>query len=114
MKLVLNVYTDETLTEIKRTIEADRLKIPYRAALYVAQSLENVDLKSEDDIFNFIVKSIDKVDKVVKATFGVTDTELECVDAGELGGVAVELYKWAIDKINGLKGNDSKNVQTAE
>lgn len=114
MKLILNVYTDETLTEVKRTVEAERLKIPYRVVMYVAQSLENVDLKSEDDIFNFIVKSIDKVDKVIKATFGVSENELDCVDAGELGKVATELYKWAIDKINTLKGNDSKNAQTTE
>ena len=33
MKLALNVYTDDCLTEIKKTVETDRLKIPYRVAL---------------------------------------------------------------------------------
>ena len=110
MNLVLNIYTDETLTEVKRVAEADRLRIPYRVAMYVGQALDTVDLKNEDDILKFVTGSLDKVDKVIKATFGVTDSELECVDAAELGAVAVELYKWGIAKLNSLKGNDSKNA----
>jgi len=112
MKLVLNIYTDDTLTEVKRTAEAERLRVPYRVAMYIGQSLDTVDLKNEDDIFKFVTGSLDKLDKIIKATFGVTDTELECVDVAELGAVAVELYKWGIDKLNSLKGNDSKNVET--
>lgn len=112
MKLALNIYTDETLTEIKRTAEADRVKIPYRVAMYIGQSLDTLDLKSEDDIFKFVTSNLDKIDKVIKATFGVSETELECVDVAELGAVAMELYKWGIEKINSLKGNDSKNVET--
>lgn len=112
MNLVLNIYTDDMLTEIKRVAEADRLKVPYRVAMYIGQSLDGLDLKSEDDILNFVLNSLDKIDKIIKATFGVTDLELECVDAAELGAVAVELYKWGIEKLNSLKGNDSKNAQT--
>ena len=112
MKLVLNIYTDDTLTEIKRQVEADRLKIPYRVAMYIAQSLDKVDLKSNDDILNFVTGNLDKLDKIIKATFGVTDTELECVDVAELGTVVGEVYKWGIDKIKSIKGNDSKNVET--
>lgn len=112
MKLVLNIYTDDTLTEVKRKAEADKLKVPYRVAMYVAQSLDTMDLKNEDDIFKFVIGSLDKLDKIIKATFGVTDTELECVDVAELGAVAVELYKWGIEKLNSLKGDSSKNVET--
>ena len=112
MKLVLNVYTDDALTEIKRTAEADKLRVPYRVAMYIGQSLDGLNLKSEDDIFKFLTSNLDKLDKIIKATFGVTDTELECVDVAELGAVAVELYKWGIDKLNSLKGNDSKNGET--
>ena len=97
MNLVLNIYTDDTLTEIKRVVEADRLKIPYRVAMYIGQSLDTLDLKNEDDIFKFLTGSMDKLDKVIKATFGVTDTELDCVDVAELGAVGVELYKWGIE-----------------
>ena len=110
MNLVLNIYTDDTLTTLKRQAEADRLKIPYRVAMYIGQSLDTVSLKSEDDILKFITGNLDKVDKIIKATFGVTDTELECVDVSELGAVASEVYKWGIEKLNSLKGNNSKNV----
>ena len=112
MNLVLNIYTDDTLTEVKRVAEADRLKIPYRVAMYIGQSLDTLDLKNEDDIFKFVTGSLDKLDKVIKATFGVTDTELDCVDVAELGAVGVELYKWGINKLQSLKGDKSKNVET--
>lgn len=112
MNLVLNIYTDDTLTEVKRVAEADRIKIPYRVAMYIGQTLDTLDLKSEDDIFKFVTGSLDKLDKIIKATFGITDTELDCVDVAELGSVGVELYKWGIDKLQTLKGNDSKNAGT--
>lgn len=106
MNLKLNVYTDESLTEIKRVAEAERVKIPYRVAIYIAQSLDKLDLKNENDILNFVGGNIEKLDKIIKATFGVSETELDCVDAGELGPVAVEVYQWAIDKFNSLGGKE--------
>lgn len=114
MKLALTVYTDETLTEKKRVIEADRLKIPYRVAIYIGQSLDKVDLKDTDAIFKFVTGSLDKLDKIVKATFGVSEAELDCVDVAELGAVGVELYKWGIEKLQSINGGtDSKNAVTA-
>lgn len=114
MKLALTVYTDESLTEIKRVVEADRLKIPYRVAIYIGQSLDKVDLKDTDAIFKFVTGSLDKLDKIVKATFGVSETELDCVDVAELGAVGVELYKWGMEKLQSMKGgSDSKNAVTA-
>lgn len=113
MNLTLNIYTDEELKEVKRTAEAERVKIPYRTAINLISMLEGVDGDNEKDLLQLVSKSIDKLDKVVKATFGVSENELDCVDAGELGAVAVELYKWAIDKLKGLKGGESKNSQTA-
>lgn len=115
MKLILNVYTDDSLTTIKRVVEADKLKVPYRVAMYIAESLDKVNFNSEDEIFKFIMSNLDKVDKIIKATFGVSETELEAIDVAELGAVAVEVYKWGIEKINSLNGgNNSKNgVQTA-
>lgn len=109
MNLVLNIYTDETLTEIKRKAEADRLKIPYRVAIYIGQSLDKLDLKNESDILNFVGGNIENLDKIIKATFGVSETELDCIDAGELGAVAMEIYKWAMEKLKSLGGNE-KNV----
>lgn len=110
MILRLTVYTDDSLTDVKRVVEADRLKVPYRVAMYIGQSLDSLNLNSEDDIYNFVIKSLDKLDKIIKATFGISDTELDCVDAAELGTVAVELYKWGIEKFDSLKGDTSKNA----
>lgn len=110
MNLVLNIYTDDTLTEIKRTVEAERLKIPYRVAIYIGQSLDNLNPKNDDDILHFVTGSMDKLDKIIKATFGISETELECIDAAELGAVAMELYRWGIDKLKGMKGGNEKNV----
>ena len=110
MNLRLNIYTDETLTELKRVAEADSLKIPYRVGIYIAQSLETLDIKNNNDLLHFISGSMDKVDKIIKATFGITETELECVDIAELGTVAMELFKWGLDKIQGLNGGE-KNAQ---
>lgn len=110
MNLVLNIYTDDTLTELKRVAEADRLKIPYRVAIYIGQSLDKLDLKNDSDLLNLVGGNIEYLDKIIKATFGVSELELDCIDAGELGAVAMELYKWGLDKLKNLKGNDSKNV----
>ena len=111
MQLVLNIYTDDSLTDIKRTVVADRLKIPYRVLTYIGESLQTVNLDSTDDIFNFVTFNMDKLDKVIKATFGVSEIEMECIDVMELGAVAVELYKWGVDKFKSL-GKDSKNAVT--
>lgn len=110
MNLVLNIYTDDTLTEVERKAEADRLKIPYRVAINIGKTLETLDIENENDLLNFVSQNLDKLDKIIKATFGVSELEMECIDVMELGAVGVELYKWGIEKINSLKGgNDSKN-----
>lgn len=113
MRLKLTVYTDDSLREVKREVEADRLKIPYRVTKYLAETLENVNLKDQNEIFNYIMDNLDKLDKIIKATFGLTETEMECIDTMELGAVGVELYKWGMNKIKELKqGNNLKNVET--
>lgn len=112
MNLFLNIYTDESLTEVERVAEADRLKIPYRVATYIGQSLDKLDVKNDSDLLNFVGGNVENLDKIIKATFGITDTDLERVDAAELGAVAMEIYKWGMDKLNSLKGKNSKNVTT--
>lgn len=109
MRLKLNIYTDETLTEIKRVAEADRLKVPYRVAIYIGQSLENINIKNEDDIIKFITSNLDKLDKIIKATFGISESELDCIDIADLATVGTDLYKWAIEKFNSIKSDNSKN-----
>ena len=110
MNLKLNIYTDESLTEIKRVVEADELKIPYRVSMNIINSLEGVSVTDNDALISFIGKSIDKLDKIIKATFGVTESELDCINATELVTVGVELYNWALGKMNKFNGgNSSKN-----
>lgn len=113
MRLALTVYTDDTLTEVKRVAEAEGLRIPYRVAIYIGESLDKVNLNSTDDIFKFVTGSLDKLDKIIKATFGVSEAELDCVDVAELGAVGVELYKWGMEKLSSLKGGSEKNAVTA-
>lgn len=110
MNLVLNIYTDDELTEIKRVAEADRMKIPYRVSLYLIKSLEGIDVNNQNEILNFIGKSTDKLDKVIKATFKVSESELECIDTMDLVPIAMELYNFAIEKIKSIQGNKEKNV----
>lgn len=110
MELKLNIYKDEFFKEVERTETADQLCIPYRVVIYLAQSLDGIDLKNENDLFNFAIKNVDKIDKIVKATFGVSDDELERVNIMELGKVAVELYKWFTEKVNSLNGKNAKNA----
>lgn len=105
-RLVLNVYRDENMEELKRTVEADKLKIPYRVMTFLIQSLDDIDIKNDNDIIRFITHNIEKLDKIVKATFQVTDNELDCIDGGELIEVLKELYRWGLGKISELK---SKN-----
>lgn len=113
MLLKLNVYTDESLTELKRTCEADKLKIPYRVAMYLIQSLDGLNINNNDDLIKFVSANIDKMDKILKATFGVSESELDCIDSGELLSTVKELYVWAAQKLNDLKIEDnSKNVMT--
>lgn len=113
MKLQLKVYTDDTLTEVKRVAEADELKIPYRVTGYLMQSMENLSLDDKEGLFNYIVSNADKLDKIIKATFGVSELELDCINTADLVAVAMEIYQWGISKIQSMKqGNNSKNVET--
>ena len=113
MKLTLNVYTDETLKDVKRTAEADRLKIPYRVSIYLIQCLDEVNFDDEMELLKFVTGNVDKIDKIVKATFGISENELDCVDGGELMTMLKELYDWLMEKVKGFNGNELKNSQTA-
>lgn len=111
MNLKLTVYTSDELQEVKRVVEADELKIPYRVTGYLLQSMENLSLDDKEGMFNFIAGNTEILDKIIKATFGVSELELECINTTELVSVGMEIAKWVMDKVNGLKqGNNSKNV----
>lgn len=112
MNLKLTVYTSDELQEVKRVVEADELKIPYRVTGYLLQSMENLSLDDKEGMFNFIAGNTEILDKIIKATFGVSELELECINTTELVSVGMEVAKWVIEKVNALKkGNASKNVE---
>lgn len=112
--LKLTVYEDESLTQAKRVVETDELKIPYRTATYIIDCLDKMDFKNTDTIIKFITGNVDKLDKVIKATFGVSEAELDCLNTTEVVAVGVELYKWCLGKLNNLNGGtESKNAVTA-
>lgn len=112
MNLKLTVYMNDELREVKRIVEADELKIPYRVTGYLLQSMENLSLDDKEGMFNFIAGNTEILDKIIKATFGVSELELECINTTELVGVGMEVAKWVIEKVNALKkGNASKNVE---
>jgi hypothetical protein len=111
MSLKLTVYTDEDLTKVERVVEADRLKIPYRVTGYLIQSMENLSLDDYEGMFNFVAGNTELLDKIIKATFGVSELELDRIDTMELVDVGMEIYRWGIEKIKNMKqGNNSKNV----
>lgn len=114
MKLALTVYTDETMTDVKRVIEADELKIPYRVSMYLLACLDTLDMDNENELLKFVAGNTEKIDKIVKATFGVSEAELECVNGGELISMIKELYMWAMSKVNGLGGDEKNGVTAAE
>lgn len=108
MNLKLTIYEDDTLQKVKRTVEADRLKIPYRVSIFLLQSIENETVNTDNELIAFVTNNLDKLEKVVKATFGVTDEELGCVDTTEMIAMIVAIYKWGLEKVSGISG-DEKN-----
>lgn len=110
MSLKLTVYKDETFAEVERIIEVEKPVIPYRVAMTIGASLDGIDKITNDDLYKFVIKNLDKLDRIMKATFGVTDSELDRVDVLELGRLGVELYKWAVERFDSIKGGARKNA----
>lgn len=110
MNFKLTIYADDSMKEIARVAEADSLVIPYRVSMWLLASLDELKLEDRDSLLNVVAKNTDKIDKIVKATFKVSETELECIDTMELIGVIKELYVWVLDKVQNMRGNE-KNVQ---
>lgn len=114
MELKLTVYTDESLEEVKDVRHADTVKIPYRVATAVISSLDKVELNDEESIIQYVACNVDKMDRIVKATFRVTEEELACIDVAELIGSVKEIYRWAVDKVKSIKTTEAvKNTLAA-
>ena len=105
----ITIYQDDTYTEIRETREADRLKVPFRVGQYVVNTLSKMDFKDEQKILDAVLDSEEQITKIVKATFGLTDEDLETVDMIELGDVAKEIISFVVSKIAEMGVNIDPN-----
>lgn len=114
MQLKLNVYKDDNFTEVKKTYEKDSLRIPYKVAMHVAKMLDQVsDFTDEKQVLKIIASSGEYLTKIIKATFGVSESELEYVDILEMYDVAMEIYQYVLGKFKSLTGGQGPNMETA-
>jgi len=97
--LRINIYTDETYSEVKETREAARIKIPYKVAKDVLQIVQGLDLADDRAIFQQLLKSEEYITRIVKATFGLTEDDLEYIETGELYDTGKEIVQFVIDKM---------------
>ena len=102
------------MTEIKDVRTADTVKIPYRVATSVISSLDGIDFDDGESVIMYIACNIEKMDKILKATFGVSEAELECINATELVDTVKEIYKWAMGQVRTIKAKEAvKNAMAA-
>ncbi len=107
----ITIYQDDSFTEIRETRETDRLKVPFRVGQYVVNALSKIDCTDEKQILGAVMDSEEQITKIVKATFGLTDADLETVDAMELGEAAKEIIQFVLAKIAELGRNVDPNLQ---
>lgn len=95
----ITIYQDDTYTEIRETRECERIKIPYRVGQYVVNIMSKIDYTDEKKIIGAVLDSEEQITKIVKATFGLTDDDLETVDMMELGDVTKDIINFVLAKI---------------
>lgn len=100
----LTIYTDESMSAVREVREVPRMKIPYRTAQHVINMLENLDLDnmSNEAILGMVLKNEYHLTRVVRATFGLAEEDLECVDVVELGDLAREIVAYVVQKMADL------------
>lgn len=110
----LNIYTDETLTEVREVREVARLKIPYRVGQYAINMIQNLDVTDDEKILRTVLGSEEQITAVVRATFGLTEDDLACIDVMELPETAKEIIAFVVNKLADLGvslGEDSPNAK---
>ncbi len=108
----ITIYQDDTYTEIRETRECDRIKIPYRVGQYVINTMSKLDYKDETKVVGAVLDSEEQITKIVKATFGLTDEDLETVDMMELGDVAKDIINFVLAKISEMGVGIDENFLT--
>ena len=111
----LKIYTDASFCDVREVREVPRLKIPYRVGQYVVKMIQDLDLTDVDKIFHAVLDAEEQLTMVVRATFGLTDEDLDCIDVMELADTAKEIVGFVMGKMSELgigAGADDPNAQT--
>lgn len=98
----LTIYTDDTYADVREVRERDKMKIPYRVGQHVIKALAGLDLTDDKAVLDKILESEEQITAVVRATFGLTDEDLDHVDLLELSELAGEIVDFVLSKINEL------------
>ena len=106
-ELKLTIYTDDTYTKVREVRERDKMKIPYRVGQYVIKALAGLDLNDDKAVLAKVLESEEQITAVVRATFGLTDEDLDHVDLLELSELAGQIVEFVLSKINGLGAGEN-------
>ena len=98
----LTIYQDDTFTDIRETRECDKIKIPYRVGQYVINIMGKIDYTDEKQLVDAVLDSEEQITKIVKATFGLTEDDLETVDLAELYETARQIINFVLSKFTEL------------
>lgn len=114
MAYKLPIYTDETFRTVKETRECDELTIPFRVGEYFMDLLAALDFNNDIEVLLAAAKSKDQIKKIIRASFGLTEDDLEFVKLNDLKAVAQPIVKFIYDKIAELNlDGDNHPNQTA-
>lgn len=103
----LTIYTDDTYTTVREVRERDKMKIPYRVGQYVIKAVTGLDLSDDKAVLSKLLESEEQITAVVRATFGLTDEDLDHVDLLELSELAGQIVDFVLSKINDLGAGDN-------
>lgn len=95
----LTIYTDDAFCDVREVRERDRMKIPYRVGQYVVNMLSSMDINDEQQIIQRVLDSEEQITAVVRATFGLTDNDLDHVDMMELADLGREIIGFVVQKM---------------
>lgn len=110
----LKIYTDESLAQVREEREVPRMKVPYRTADAVLDMLSDLDFENLDEykVLKLVLKNKKHLTTVVRATFGLSEDDLECIDILELGDLAREIIRYVVEKMAELGvGESDPNAQ---
>lgn len=97
----LTIYTDASLAMEREVREVTRMKVPYRTADAVLDMLAALDLENMNEykVLALVLRNKHHLTTVVRATFGLAEEDLECIDLMELGDLAREIIRFVLEKM---------------